>query len=312
MAVKQDNDKPYDAFEHLCQSTFDDPKRGIMAYLTVYSDASYNQPTKQNPNPRLLHTVGAYVASVDDWRRFRKEWKQELDWKDLDHFHMTDYEYARNAIISGKTLKSTHPYCGWKVGDFDLFLQRLHKVINRKKRDGSYRLEAFLASVCTTDFEKVLPGELKDDPGFCSPYMFNVVMNMMNIRRWADENRHNDPIHYVFAGGDGQGNNLERWFDYCWRDRYARKRFRLDKGYSRIGYKIEWMKAEPALQAADIAAFEFNKVALKADEKQTLALDMGELRKSLPSLCQTHHYTILATENQLRDGFAKFPFKQKE
>jgi hypothetical protein len=274
-----------------------------LAYLTVYSDASYNHSTASSPDPRLLHTVGAYIATRTNWRRFRKEWKRELDKKGLDHFHMTDFEYAQSAIRSGRTLRATHPYYGWKGDEFVPFLRRLHGVINRKDSNGQFRMRAFIASLVRPDFDKTLPAELQDEPGCKSHYLFNVVMVMEQIAQWADSEGYHDPIHYVFAGGDGEGANLENWFNHCWSSETARKRFRLSNGYSRIGYDIEWMKDEPALQAADIAAYEFNKLALKAAERGGFEIDENELRKSLLNLSRTAHRGGLLTEMELRKAF---------
>lgn len=284
-----------------------------MTYLIAYSDASYNQPTIKYPSQPLLHTVGAYVATDIDWRRFRKEWKGELAKKKHSHFHMTDFEYAQNAIIAGRPLKDSHPYYGWSPEEFVPFLKRLHRVINRKRCDGSFRMNAFIASLVKPDFDKTVPGELKDDPGCRSHYIFNVVNVMEQIALWADRNNYHGLIHYVFAGGDdGAPGNLENWFDYCFGSKTATKKFRLSKDYSRKGYEIEWMKFEPALQAADISAYEFNKLAIKGAEKGNFEISESELRKSLINLCRTSHRMGLLTEKELVEAFSQMiEFKRK-
>lgn len=284
-----------------------------MTYLIVYSDASYNQPTAKYPTQPLLHTVGAYVATDTDWRRFRKEWRGELAKKKHNHFHMTDFEYAQNAAITGKSLKESDSYYGWGPNDFVPFLKRLHGVINRKRRDGSFRMSAFIASLVKPDFDKTVPAELKDDPGCRSHYIFNVVNVMEQIARWADRNNYYGSIHYVFAGGDqGAPGNLESWFNYCFKSKTATKKFRLSKNRSDKGYEIEWMKIEPALQAADISAYEFNKLAIKAAERGNFEIDEGELRKSIINLCRTSHRGGLLTEKELIEAFSKMvEFKKK-
>jgi hypothetical protein len=282
--------------------------------LTVYSDASYNQPSSTQPNPFLLHTVGCYVARVDDWRRFRKEWNVELAKRHLDHFHMNKFEYAVNAARTGKQMSRKDAYYGWSEDEFVPFLQRLQRVINRKRRDGTFRMEAFISSVVRPDFEKTLPDELKDEPGCQSPYIFNVAINMESVFLWRVRNGYDGPIHYVFAGGDREGGNLERWFDHCWNNDVASERYKLAKGYSRVGYSIEWMKAEPALQAADIAAFEYNKLALKVAEsgRRVNEMNKAEVRRSLVNLCNTRHNGKLLTEKHLVPSFAEMlKFKRK-
>jgi hypothetical protein len=63
------------------------------------------------------------------------------------------------------------------------------------------------------------------------------------------------------------------------------------------------MRSEPALQAADIAAYEFNKFALKAAERGDSEIDENELRKSLVNICRTGHIGRLLTAEQLRKAF---------
>jgi hypothetical protein len=176
-------------------------------------------------------------------------------------------------------------------------------VINRKNNDGRYRLAAFTSSLVKSDFDRTLPDELRDDPECKSYYIFNVANVMKMIARWSSGGAIYDPIHYIFAGGDGESNNIEKWFDYCWSDQQSRDYFRLSKGYTRMGYDIQWMKAEPALQAADIAAYEFNKVAIKVTEKGDNDIPVAEMRKSLPVLCRAEHYSFTLTEESLPGAF---------
>jgi hypothetical protein len=73
------------------------------------------------------------------------------------------------------------------------------------------------------------------------------------------------------------------------------------------------MKGEPALQAADIAAFEFCKAALKHAEKGGGPQpDLRELRKSLANLCQTRHNGKLLTKERLILSFKQMvEFREK-
>src|SRR5882724_1201387 len=280
---EESDSSEYDAWEHRCADAFDDLRRGLVVLLvddslTFYVDASANPFSEKSPNAPLLHTLGGYIGSVGSWRQFRKEWRTELKRKGLEFFHMTDFERDQNATLTGKPISRKSPYRGWACEDFRPFLQRLHRVINRKKSDGSFRLEAFISSIVRPDFEETMLDELRDSPGCVSTYMFNVGVNMESIAMWADKRNYFGPIHYVFAGGDGEGGNLEKWFTRLWQSNNARKRFRLSKGYSRLGYDIQWMRAEPALQAADIAAFEFLKAALKhAENGAGVQPDLREL-----------------------------------
>jgi hypothetical protein len=302
--VRQKTCIEYDAWEHLCADWFDDPERGLVVLLTVYFDASSNPRSDKRPNALLLHTVGGYVASVEDWRRFRKEWREELAKKGLEFFHMTDFEYAKNEVTNGRALSAKNPYYGWSKEDFVPFLKRLHGVINRRKSDGSYRMEAFISSLVKPDFDKTKL-ERPDDLSWASYYMFNAASSIGRIAQWADVHDYHDPIHYIFAGGDGEGSNLERWFVAAYKDEKLRRRFRLGKGYSHLPYEIQMMKGEPALQAADIAAFEFNKLALEIAEKGGPDIPLSELRRSLSSLCKADSQGVLLRSEEMADAFPR-------
>lgn len=297
----------YDAWEHICLDAFDDPKKGVIALLTVYFDASENKPSKTRPNPPLIHSVGCYLARRTDWNKFRKEWKIELGKKNIPYFHMKDFEYALAAIRRKERdqISRKNPFKEWSEDEFLPFQKRLYQVINRKNKDGQYRMAAFTSSLVMPDFDRALPDELKTDPECQSYYVFNLANLMKMIAHWCSQNVIYDPVHYIFSGGDKEGSNIENWFNYCWNDEQSCNYFRLGKGYTRMGYDIQWMKAEPALQVADIAAYEFNKVAIEIAERGGNNIPLDELRKSLPFLCRTEHYSFTLTKETLSEAFAQ-------
>ncbi|HEU0144136.1 MAG TPA: hypothetical protein VFQ47_05065 [Nitrososphaera sp.] len=271
--------------------------------VTAYFDATYNHP-KPDSTPPAVHTVAAYVATRDNWRRFRKEWRGELDKKGLKYFHMTDFEYARSQAVAGKEIPKRSKFYGWLKDEFVPFQQRLHKVINRKDKNGIYRLEASISAVIKSDFDETLPDELKGDVQCSSYFIFNVITVIKGIALWADRNNYRDPIHYVFSGGDGENGNLERLFADMWHDPIAKPWFRLSKDYSGKPYSIEPMKGEPALQAADIAAYELHKAELEWIARGYVDMPLSELRKSLSSLARTSHYGWLYRKKELAESFA--------
>jgi hypothetical protein len=179
--------------------------------LIAYFDASYNHPSPTRPDSPLLHTVGGYIGTAQDWRKFRKEWRGELLKKGVPDFHMNKYEKALSETIQGRELKETNPYHGWSREDFTPFLQRLHNVLRRKNTNGLPRLEGIGQSIKKADFDSMLPDELKDDPGCKSYLMFNIASNMAHAAMWASYNKYDDEIHYVFASGDLEDANIARF-----------------------------------------------------------------------------------------------------
>lgn len=273
--------------------------------LIAYFDASYNHPSATSPNAALLHTVGGYIGHEDDWRKFRKEWRGELNRKSLSDFHMKEYEHALSQTIRGRELKATNPFHGWKRHDFVPFLRRLHNVLRRKKRNGLARLEGVGCSILKTDFDSMFPDELKDDEGCKSYYMLNVAVNMLHVSGLADHRGSTDEIHYVFAKGDRENGNLKNYFASIWKNDKARKFFRLSQRLTVTGYDLQLADSEPALRAADIAAYEFNKVALNSLDNDC-KFDPTVARKSVLNLIRepNNSFPLLLAGARMRRAFA--------
>jgi hypothetical protein len=271
--------------------------------ITAYFDATYNHNNARNPKP-IVHTLGCYVATDGSWSKFRREWQRKLQKRGLPYFHMTDFEYARSQAVAGSNrLSSKSPYHGWSVDEFDLCLSDLHKVINLKTKKGAYRLRSFAADVSQADYDKALPVELKSDVQCCTYYIFNVVQTMKAIRLWADEQKYRGAIHYTFSAGDREDGNIERLFLDMWNDPIARKIFRLSADCTAKPYSIQKMKEEPALQAADIAAYEMNKAVLEWIDRGYVDIPKQELRRALSSLAKTDHAGWLYREKELLESF---------
>lgn len=271
--------------------------------VEVYFDATYNHPRPDSPTPEI-HTLAAYVGTKESWKKFRKEWRSELDKKNIDHFHMSKFEFARSQAIAGKDIPKSSLYHGCKADEFAPFLQRLHNTINRKGKDGVYRFEASISAVIKSDFDEALPDELKGDVQCASYYIFNVITVIKGIALWADRHNYNGSIQYIFSAGDGEDGNLEQLFADMWNDPVAKPLFRLSKDYADKPYSIKPMKAEPALQAADIVAYELHKAELEWIARGYVDMPLSELRKSLGSLCRTSHYGWVYNKERLALSFA--------
>lgn len=251
----------------------------------------------------MVHTLAAYVATSENWKKFRKEWKRELDKNGLEYFHMTDFEFARSRAVAGKEIPTRSKFYGWTEEKFVPFLQRLHRVINRKDPRGNYRLRGRISAVIKSDFDETIPEELKGDVQCCSYYIFNVITVIKGIALWADSINHRGPIHYVFSAGDGENGNLERLFADMWEDPVAKPWFRLSNEYRGKAYSVEQMKNEPALQAADVGAYELHKAQLEWIARGYEDMPKSKLRKSLTTLARTDHYGWLYRKKELAETF---------
>jgi hypothetical protein len=169
----------------------------LVDVVIAYFDATYNHPKPDSPTPEV-HTLAAYVGARENWKKFRKEWRRELDKKSIDHFHMSKFEFARSQAIAGKEIPKSSLYHGWEAEEFAPFLQRLHNTINRKDKNSIYQFEASISAVIKSDFDETISDELKGDVQCASYYIFNVITVIKGIALWADRNNYRDSIHYVF------------------------------------------------------------------------------------------------------------------
>jgi hypothetical protein len=258
--------------------------------LRVYLDAAYNHPQGRTAGDPRIHTIAAYMAEVDDWRKLRKEWRKELVGYNVPYFHMKDFEHARNVAIYGRgQLSSKSPYNGWSADKLNLFEHRLHNVINRRRPDGLPRINSITSNVLVSDYEESLPDDLKNHPACRTAFILNTVNIMKGIALWAAGNIYNKPIHYVFADGDNETGSLDAWFSWCYEDDGATFYYRLGQGFSRIGYDLQGMKAEPALQMVDCPAYEMNRANVQWAKKDFNPIHLDDLRRSLSSLCRIDH-----------------------
>lgn len=204
-----------------------------------------------------LHHVVSYVATNNSWFNFRSEWRKVLATKRLDHFHMTDFEFAQRRLKHGQEIPTNHLFANWKLEDFDPFYKELTDLMNQKGKN-KFRLGSFGSAIITPFFDILRPTVLNDDVRCKSYYIFNVYVLMHGIANWADANNYYDPIYYVFANGDREGNRLENMFKFMTKRDDLRRKFRLQRGYMKC-FGLQWMKDEPAIQAVDIAAYESAK-----------------------------------------------------
>jgi hypothetical protein len=259
--------------------------------VIAYFDASYNHPQGKTVNDPQVHTVAAYLARRDDWRKLRKEWRRVLDTYKVSFFHVKDFEYDRKVAISGRgKISSKSPYADWVPEKFGLFEKSLHKVINRKRSDGSPRIVARTSNVLVKDYKETLPDDLKNHPACRSYFILNVVNVINAISTWADGENYHEPIHYIFAGGDDDIGDLGRWFNSCFQHEVTIREYRLSKGFTPLSYSIQYMQKEPALQMVDCPAYELNRAVVEWAKKDFQPTPMIELRASLSSLCKIDHF----------------------
>ncbi|MDX2033969.1 MAG: hypothetical protein SF339_25065 [Blastocatellia bacterium] len=259
--------------------------------MIAYFDASYNHPQGKTANDPKIHTIAVYMASRDNWRKLRKEWKRVLDSYNVPFFHVKDFEYARNVAIYGRgKISSKSPYIDWTPEKFNTFEQKLHKTINRKGADGIPYITARTSNILVKDYEETLPSDLKDHPGCRSYFILNVINLINAISQWADLENYREYIEYVFSEGDDDIGDISKWFHWCSQHELTIRHYRLSLRIKSKPYDIQSMKTEPALQMVDCPAYELNRAIVEWAKKDFQPTPMSELRKSLSSLCKIDHF----------------------
>jgi len=224
---------------------------------------------------------------------------------------MNQFEFARSQIIAGGELSENNPYRTWTRENFDAFLNSLHGIIGARAASGLPRIAPFQTEIIREDFDETRPVELKDDPE-CKSYYILCVANIMSaIANWANRNFYSDPIQYVFACNKDEAGNLANWFAYCRKHPAIHNFYRLANDLSLGPYTMQLASDEPALQAADIAAYEINKAALKWIEKGFVDIPLQDMRRALDSLVRTDYWGWLLRKRELEPTFIEIAATRK-
>ena len=192
--------------------------------LGVYMD-------KSGPGPAIpAVTVAGVIATTESWDAFNEEWREALhEFEELPYFHMSEYE-------SGIGL-----YKDWQArGVKRERLARLLDIIER------HVLAIVGASVSLADCESFFEAPaIQSAIGITATHCFMLLPKLRYV-----EQRPSERIVYTFEVGDHGYGKLEKQYDEMYASPPRREYNRLD------GKMVSERKGLPALQAADILAFE--------------------------------------------------------
>jgi len=205
----------------------------VLFMFTAYLDDSGTHDGSLNV------TVGGFVADVEQWHHFEREWAELLADYGLDetpgYFHMVDYE-ARN-----------HPTYGtWSKEKRIEFMRRLTGIIRRRVSAG---IAASLPAHNLQRIQKVL------DNAFHKGYAYMTCTQVCwkNIGSWASANNHHEMIDSVFeAGAEGSGLVFHAHADLI------KNHADLVREWHVGGIAFDTKRMKP-LQAADFFAYESYK-----------------------------------------------------
>lgn len=204
--------------------------------------------------------VAGFVASLDDWMAFDREWTPRLKKDGLEYFHMVDFAACQDQFKKWR---------GNEQRRIDL-LSDLIGIIQ------SHAYRKFASSVSTPNLSKLSPENRSEFR--MNAYVLAARASVADVSLWKRrENMQHVCTAYAFEeGDDGQGKLSERMRA----DGYQSPFFLPKKPY--VGADGAVVEAFTPLQAADILAYEVGKAIRDFEQRGPL----DRLRKPLEMLEQ--------------------------
>jgi len=177
---------------------------------------------------RIL-VVAGWVATLDEWEKFEKQWKLALKRAGVRTFHFTDFDNNRGEFE------------GWSVGRKGNFIEQIFRVLDSRE------LLGFSGAIHIPDFKEVVRGsntQLEKKPSpylICQQYCIEMISKRVNKR-----------VHYVFDRQQELDHPAVQNF-YATRDNFPEWADKM--GTISFQSKNDFVE----LQAADLLAYETAK-----------------------------------------------------
>lgn len=241
--------------------------------FSIYFDESYSHP----PEPRV-YTIGGYLSTDVQWKKFQKEWRKILDSENVPYFHMADFQACKP------------PYGAWSKDKRANFLASLHAVIHKRT------LMSFVTTANVMDFEALTTEQKKK---LVHPHIFAAKNCMKAVGFWAAGNIINHPlITYVFEEGSDHDNEVKKLLYEELPDE--------DRRFFRMASLRHVKKKMPPLQAADVVAYEAMKEVTRRlnTENQRPArlsgINLGKTKRDIWRYCGTIDFISSIEQAELR------------
>lgn len=221
-------------------------QRRLIAMLYGYLDASGTHEGSS------VLSVAGYVWSFENWKRANRKWQRFLDDNGLEFFHMTDFEAYEG------------PYKNWTPKRHRAVIKRLIQIIADTASVG------VAVGIASRDHAALsaIPDGLEG-----SAYQRAATVCMTIVARWIHEQRSAESVKYILEFGDETQDLLRRHVMASIQSPSFQRTLRIES------LNFERKRTTPALQAADILAYEYAKEA-----PRRLGLATRPPRKSLIAL----------------------------
>jgi hypothetical protein len=174
--------------------------------------------------------MAGFVAKVTRWKRFRERWLKILKHFDVPYFHAHDLNVF------------APPYTGWHEEDRVKFVTALQRPITDE-------LSAPIISVVyRAAYNELVVGRLRSRIG--SPTALAMKGILLNVRLWAEDFGHSDPIGYGIDAGIAARREISNLLYRLRKDDDLQRDLRVGV------YAEAAVNDTPELQAADMHVFD--------------------------------------------------------
>jgi hypothetical protein len=185
-------------------------------------------------HPALV--MGGCLATIENWKEFSCEWLSVLAGNRIDCFHMTDFDNRRGDFSLEKCPEEKRiPMQSALLG---ILKQRIQAIVVAATNKQDYAQVESIYGI------KIFP--------------YTAYQCLSGVEQWANEVGYDGPISYVFDEGGGSKElgtrgSLDQLLSDIWGDPELKRRFQI---ISRSCWNYGSVKATPALQGADLVAYE--------------------------------------------------------
>jgi hypothetical protein len=245
----------YEYFRNLSLLIFPyNAKERVMASFAAYFDESGT-----HGDSRIL-TLAGYVAKVEQWVEFSREWDELLKQENLTHFHMSKFEARQGE------------FAGWDNERRLRVQQRLIGIIKRRVNFGIF------CAVNLVDYEETMTEWGRD--AFGSPYSFCVKLCLAFVSLISQKYNRTEPIAYFIEHGAGYNHEISESVRATFANGTMRNLLRLGS------LTFIDKKAALPIQAADLLAYEVwkdasNRFVTNEDKKRPERKSFRSLREIL-------------------------------
>ena len=167
--------QPYDGFRHFVLSVNAEAQT-LVPMFTLYCDDSGTHAQSD------IAVAGCYIATVDQWKEFKRNWEEINAIENFGIFHMADF--------AGKYQQFAHPE--WQdAGKCERTIRALISIINTRVNIG------ICAAVIKSAYDEIVPPDIRERLGQ-NHYTFAVRMCIAFIHEWREKYGHTEPVQYVF------------------------------------------------------------------------------------------------------------------